>query len=221
MTSVLERFRDEPKTVTPLGGLPEPDGADWVAAVPCAGLAPVGRGLLDLVRGVCGADFDGLVTRRLLLDLRMRRPWNPRRPVELRARLVDEPVWDVRAVQDGLVACTGAVEVELSGAPRDDEALAENRVLGLDELLDAALRFAVALGDPGYRQEAPPLLGMRAELHRGLPGRRPLTLTRVPESGRVGREVRIADQAGAEVGRVRFDWFAASGCLRRDAARVA
>ncbi|MCP3800184.1 hypothetical protein NLX83_13035 [Allokutzneria sp. A3M-2-11 16] len=201
--------------MTTLGVLPELDGADWVAALPDGGLASIGRGLLDLVRGVCGADFDGLSPRRLVIDLRMRRPLCTGSPVELRARQVDGPVWEVRAVRDGEVVCTGLVEVEISCAPR------ENRVLGIDEVLDAALRFAVTLGDLQCPPEGPPLLGMRAELHRGLPGRRPLTLTCVPESGRVGREVGIADQFGADVGRVRFDWFAASRCHRRNATRVA
>jgi hypothetical protein len=215
MTSVLERFQEEQSHVTPLGGLPELDGADWVATLPDAGLASVGCGLLDLVRGVCGADFDGLGPQRLLIDLRMRRPLCTGSPVELRARPVDGPVWDVRAVQDGAVACTGTVEVEITGAPR------EGQVLGIDEVLDAALRFAVTLGDLQCPPEVPPLLGMRAELHRGLPGRRPLTLTCVPEPGRVGREVGITDQFGAELGRVRFDWFAANRCHRWNATRVA
>ncbi|WP_030427029.1 hypothetical protein [Allokutzneria albata] len=206
--------------MTPLDKLPEPDGADWVATLPDARLAPVCRGLLDLVRGVCGADFDGLGPRRLVIDLRMRRPLCAGSPIELRARHVDGPEWEVRAVQDGAVACTGAVEVEISGVP------GEERLLDIDEVLDAALRFAVAPrdltpGDLHCPPEVPPLLGMRAELHRGLPGRRPLTLTCVPEPGRVGREVAITDQFGTDVGRVRFDWFAVSRCHRRNATRVA
>ncbi|MFB9904556.1 hypothetical protein [Allokutzneria oryzae] len=231
MTSVAEEFPKElahHATGTPLAGLPEMDGADWVATlapVPGAERLPdavLAGGLLDLVRGVSGADFERLDRNRMLLDLRMRRPLCASTTTELRVRpALDGASWAVRAVQDNRVGCSGTVE--LTEATVTVPTGHDEDVLGVTEIVDAARRFAIAQGGVRCQPDASVLLGMRAELHRGLPRRLPLTLTCEPESGGVGSAVHLLGKGGVRLGHVRFDWLAASATVPRwrNVARVA